>query len=106
MLRRSEGTRFSSRSDDEVGGWHARSARSELGERRNQHSVLTVSNGNNWHMRIFDSKRALRLLAPLAFVLVVGGTGLVAATASADKKLPTRTPEELLVDVQQAKIDG
>ena len=57
-------------------------------------------------MRIFDSKRAMRLLAPLAFVLVVGGTGLVAATASADKKLPTRTPEELLVDVQQAKIDG
>ena len=57
-------------------------------------------------MRIFDSKRALRLLAPLAFVLVVGGTGLVAATASADKKLPTRTPEELLVDIQQAKTDG
>jgi outer membrane lipoprotein-sorting protein len=57
-------------------------------------------------MRIFDSKRALRLMAPLAFVLVVGGTGLVAATASADKKLPTRTPEELLVDVQQAKTDG
>ncbi len=57
-------------------------------------------------MRIFDSKRAMRLLAPLAFVLVVGGTGLVAATASADNKLPTRTPEELLVDVQQAKIDG
>jgi outer membrane lipoprotein-sorting protein len=57
-------------------------------------------------MRIFDSKRALRLLAPLAFVLVVGGTGLVAATASADNKLPTRTPEELLVDVQQAKTDG
>jgi outer membrane lipoprotein-sorting protein len=57
-------------------------------------------------MRIFDSKRALRLMAPLAFVLVVGGTGLVATTASADKKLPTRTPEELLVDVQQAKTDG
>jgi hypothetical protein len=55
-------------------------------------------------MRIFDSKRALRLMAPLAFVLVVGGTGLVATTASADKKLPTRTPEELLVDVQQAKL--
>ncbi|HEY6682225.1 MAG TPA: outer membrane lipoprotein carrier protein LolA [Propionibacteriaceae bacterium] len=57
-------------------------------------------------MRIFDSKPALRLLAPLAFVLVVGGTGLVAATASADNKLPTRTPEELLVDIQQAKTDG
>ena len=57
-------------------------------------------------MRIFDSKPALRLLAPLAFVLVVAGTGLVAATASADNKLPARTPEELLVDVQQAKTDG
>ncbi len=65
-----------------------------------------MSSDNNWRMRIFDSKRAMRLMAPLAFVLVVGGTGLVAATASADKKLPTRTPEELLVDVQQAKTDG
>jgi len=71
-----------------------------------EHSVLTVSNGNNWHMRIFSSKPAMRLLAPLAFVLVVAGTGLVAATASAEKKLPTRTPQELLVDLQQAKTDG
>jgi hypothetical protein len=29
VLRRSEGTRFSSQSDDEVGGYIARSARSE-----------------------------------------------------------------------------
>jgi hypothetical protein len=29
VLRRNEGTRFSSRSDDEVGGYLARSARSE-----------------------------------------------------------------------------
>jgi outer membrane lipoprotein-sorting protein len=57
-------------------------------------------------MRIFDSKPALRLLAPLAFVLVVAGTGFVATTASADRKLPTRTPQELLVDLQQAKTDG
>jgi outer membrane lipoprotein-sorting protein len=57
-------------------------------------------------MRIFDSKPALRFLAALAFVLVVAGTGLIAATASADKKLPTRTPQQLLVDLQQAKIDG
>jgi outer membrane lipoprotein-sorting protein len=57
-------------------------------------------------MRIFDSKPALRLLAPLAFVLVVAGTGLIAAIASADTKLPTRTPQELLVDLQQAKTDG
>jgi len=57
-------------------------------------------------MRIFDSKPALRLLAPLAFVLVVAGASFVATTASADNKLPTRTPQELLVDLQQAKTDG
>jgi outer membrane lipoprotein-sorting protein len=55
-------------------------------------------------MRIFDSKPVLRLLAPLAFVLVVVGTGLIATTASA--ALPTRTPQELLVDLQQARTDG
>jgi outer membrane lipoprotein-sorting protein len=65
-----------------------------------------VSEGNNGHMRIFDSKPALRLLAPLAFVLVLTGTGLVAVTASAEDKLPPRTPQELLVDLQQAKTDG
>jgi len=36
VLRRNEGTRFSSRSDDEVGGCQARSARSERSERSNQ----------------------------------------------------------------------
>jgi hypothetical protein len=36
VLRRSEGTRFSSLSDDEVGGCQARSARSERSERSNQ----------------------------------------------------------------------
>jgi outer membrane lipoprotein-sorting protein len=57
-------------------------------------------------MRIFASKPALRIVAPLAVVLVVAGTALVAGTASAEKKLPTRTPQELLVDLQQAKTDG
>jgi outer membrane lipoprotein-sorting protein len=57
-------------------------------------------------MRIFDSKPAMRLLAPLAFILVVAGTGFVAATASAERRLPTRTPQELLVDLQQARTDG
>ena len=56
-------------------------------------------------MRIFSSKPALRLFALLAFVLVLAGAGLVATTASAEKKLPTRSPE-LLVDLQQAKTDG
>ena len=36
VLRRSEGTRFSSPSDDEVGGDKARSARSERSEQSNQ----------------------------------------------------------------------
>jgi hypothetical protein len=57
-------------------------------------------------VRIFDSKPALRLIAPLAFVLVMAGTSLIAATASADNKLPARTPQELLVDLQQARTDG
>ncbi len=57
-------------------------------------------------MRILSSKPVLRWAAPLAFVLVIGGTGLIAATASADKKLPTMSAQELLVAVQQAKVDG
>ena len=57
-------------------------------------------------MRIFASKPALRVFAPLAVVLVVAGAGLVATTANAEKKLPTRSPQELLVDLQQASTDG
>lgn len=58
-------------------------------------------------MRIFDRRPALRWLAPLALVLVVGGTGgIVAATASADPPLPTKTAEQLLVDLQGATVDG
>ena len=57
-------------------------------------------------MRIFHSRPALRWLVPLAFVLALTGTGLVAVTASADRKLPPRTAEQLLVDVQEARVDG
>lgn len=58
-------------------------------------------------MRIFDRRPALRWLAPLALVLVVGGTGgLVAVTASADPPLPAKTAEQLLVDLQGATVDG
>ena len=35
-----------------------------------------------------------------------GGNRPVATTASAEKKLPPRTPQELLVDLQQARTDG
>jgi len=57
-------------------------------------------------MRIFHTRPALRWLVPLAFVLALTGTGLVAVTASADRKLPPRTAEQLLVDVQEARVDG
>lgn len=57
-------------------------------------------------MRIFASKPAMRFLAPLAFLLIVAATLLFTATASAEKRLPPRTPQELLVDLQQAKTDG
>ena len=57
-------------------------------------------------MRLFTSRPALRWLTPLAFVLAISGTALVATTATAERKLPTRTAEQLLVDVQQAQVDG
>ena len=57
-------------------------------------------------MRIFSSRPAVRWLAPLAFVLAISGTALVATSATAERKLPTRTAEQLLVDVQQARVDG
>jgi outer membrane lipoprotein-sorting protein len=57
-------------------------------------------------MRILSSRPALRWLAPLAFILAITGTVLVATTATAERKLPSRTAEQLLVDVQQARVDG
>jgi hypothetical protein len=43
VLRRREGTRFSSPSDDEVGGCHARSARSEPVERSNETRIARAA---------------------------------------------------------------
>ena len=57
-------------------------------------------------MRLLTERPALRWLAPLSLVAVVAGGGLVATTATADPKLPPRTAEQLLVDLQQAKVDG
>lgn len=50
----------------------------------------------------------LRWAVPLlaALLLVVGGAGFSSISASADTKLPPRTARQLLVDVQQAKVDG
>jgi outer membrane lipoprotein-sorting protein len=57
-------------------------------------------------MRIFSSRSTVRWLAPLAFVLAISGTVLVATTATAERKLPPRSAEQLLVDVQNARVDG
>ena len=47
---------------------------------------------------------ALRWVAPLALVVAVGGTTLVAATADADPSLTAKTPEQLLVDLQGSDV--
>jgi outer membrane lipoprotein-sorting protein len=57
-------------------------------------------------MRIFSSRPALRWLAPMALVVAMSGTVLVATTATAERKLPPRSAEELLADVQKAHVDG
>lgn len=57
-------------------------------------------------MRTFSSRPALRWLTPLALLVVVAGVGLVATTATAGQKLPPRTPEQILVSLQQARVDG
>jgi len=57
-------------------------------------------------MQIFTSRPVLRWLAPLALLVAVGGTTLVATNAQADRALPSRTAEELLVDLQQSRVDG
>jgi outer membrane lipoprotein-sorting protein len=58
-------------------------------------------------MSIFDRKPVLRWLAPVAALAVIGGAGgVVAATATAGDRLPSRSAAELLVDLQQAQVDG
>ncbi|HEU4346858.1 MAG TPA: hypothetical protein VFR35_03625 [Actinoplanes sp.] len=59
-------------------------------------------------MSVFRSRPALRWLVPSgAAVLVIGG-GAIAGTivASADPSLPERSAAQLLVDVQNAQVDG
>ncbi|MFL6025757.1 MAG: LolA family protein [Friedmanniella sp.] len=57
-------------------------------------------------MSIFEKRPVLRWVAPLAVVAVVGGTGVLATTASADPTLPPKSAEQILVDVQNAHVDG
>ena len=52
------------------------------------------------------TRQWLRWLVPFAAVLAIAATTLVARNASADEKLPPRSAEQLLVDLQQARVDG
>jgi outer membrane lipoprotein-sorting protein len=57
---------------------------------------------------VFRSRPALRWLVPSAAAVVIIGGGAAAGTivASADPSLPDRSAAQLLVDVQNAKVDG
>ena len=59
-------------------------------------------------MSIFSQRPALRWAVPgVAAVTFVGGGALVSTiSANADAGLPPRTAAQLLVDVQQARLDG
>jgi len=57
-------------------------------------------------MGIFQKRPALRWLAPLSLVLAVGATGAVVTQAQADPALPAKSAEQLLVGLQDAKVDG
>lgn len=57
----------------------------------------------NEHM---PSRPWLRWLVPVAAVLVIAAGSLVAGNAAADEKLPPRSAEQLLVDLQQADVQG
>ena len=56
-------------------------------------------------MRIFQSHPALRWAVPAIVVGVIGGTSLIAVSASAQGALPDRSAQQLLVDLQQADVD-
>ncbi len=60
----------------------------------------------NVGMRILTSKPALRWLAPAAVVAAVATSAVVASSATAESNLPPISPEQLLIDVQNAKVDG
>src|ERR1044071_6451934 len=57
---------------------------------------------------VFRSRPALRWLVPSAAAVLVIGGGAAAGTivASADPALPERSAAQLLVDVQNARVDG
>lgn len=59
-------------------------------------------------MTLFARRPALRWLAPLAAValLTTAGSVVSSLTATARESLPPRSAAQLLVDVQQARLDG
>ncbi|MEO7061370.1 MAG: hypothetical protein ABI083_16745 [Lapillicoccus sp.] len=58
-------------------------------------------------MSIFADHPQSRWAVPVVAVLAIGGaTALTSRTASADAGLPPISAQQLLVDVQQAKVDG
>jgi outer membrane lipoprotein-sorting protein len=59
-------------------------------------------------MTLFARRPALRWLVPLLAVVLLGTAGSVVAaiSASARDSLPPRSAAQLLVDVQQARLDG
>ena len=59
-------------------------------------------------MTVFDRRPLLRWLVPVlaALLLAVGGTAVGVISATARGGLPDRTAAQLLVDVQQARLDG
>ncbi len=58
-------------------------------------------------MSILDERPALRWTAPVAAVaLVAGGSFVAGRSASADPNLPPVSAEQLLVDVQKARVEG
>jgi outer membrane lipoprotein-sorting protein len=59
-------------------------------------------------MSVFTRRPVLRWALPGAALVVAlgGGAAVSALSASADATLPPRTPEQLLVDIQQAQLDA
>ncbi len=59
-------------------------------------------------MRILSKTPLLRWIVPVAAAVLLLGGGWAATrlTASAQERLPSRTAAQLLVDVQQARLDG
>ena len=64
--------------------------------------------GQDGAMSIFESSPALRWAVPAvtAVALVGGGVAVTGLSAIAGDGLPARTAAQLLVDVQQARLDG